>query len=180
MKSQLVLIVALILGLLMRGVGAIDRFNYNHDNDLSSWIIKDIVVDHHPRLIGQLTSEQGIFIGPLFYYALIPFYWLSNWDPIGGLALSILIGVVGIISSWHIFRKLYGDSTGNVAALGYAVSFGLSQAERDVVPTTPVFLWAIWFFYGINLLFRGEKKGLIILGILIGLICLYLRRLRKR
>lgn len=160
--SLIVLAISLLLGLFMRGYQYRERFMYNHDNDLSSWIIRDVVVNHHLRLIGQQTSEPGIFIGPLFYYSLIPFYLATNMDPIGGVALPIIIGLAGIASIYYVFYRLYGKSPAAFAALIYAASWGLVINERDVVPTTPVLLWSVWYFYAVNLLFRGKKPVLLV------------------
>lgn len=70
--TWLVLISALLIGAFTRTYQLIERYSYAHDADLAVWIAKDMVIDHHPRLIGQLTSSPGIFIGPLFYYLLVP------------------------------------------------------------------------------------------------------------
>jgi 4-amino-4-deoxy-L-arabinose transferase-like glycosyltransferase len=165
-----VLIFALLLGLFMRGWQAKERFLYAHDNDLAGWIVKDIVLDHHFRLIGQETSQKGIFIGPLFYYSLIPFYLVTNMDPIGSLGYSLIIGLVSVASLYIVVYRLYGSRGAVIASLIYAGSFLISQTEREIVPTTSVMLWSIWFFYCTDLVFRGEKSGLLLAAFLIGLV----------
>jgi len=167
-KSLIVLII--ILGLVVRVYQFREGFNYAHDNDLASWIVKDIVIDHHPRLIGQLTSSPGIFIGSLFYYVLIPFYFLAAMDPIGSLAFSWLVGLVAIISLYYVFRQLFEFKTANIGSLIYAASFSIVSSDRQVVPTTPVMLWSIWFFYAINKLFAKDKHSLILLAVLFALV----------
>jgi hypothetical protein len=162
MRSKLLLVLVLALGLLTRSYQLRDRAYYTHDNDLAGWVIKDIVVDKHVRLIGQLTSSPGIFIGGLFYYLQIPFYWLANMDPIGGTILVVAIGLFGVASMYYV--------AGFVPALVYAVSFLISNVEREVVPTTPVFLWSIWCFYTTIQLWKGNKKWLYAAAILISLI----------
>ena len=89
----------------MRGYQAIPRFLYGHDHDLASWIVKDIVIDRHLRLIGQQTSTLGIFVGPFHYYALIPFYWLTHMDPIGSLAYPFLIGLLAILQIFNNYNQ---------------------------------------------------------------------------
>lgn len=127
------------LGLILRLYDYTARFAYGHDADLVGWVIKDIIVDKHPRLIGQLTSSPGIFIGALYYYLQIPFYWLSNMDPIGVYWLTALTGILSIASMWFV--------AGPIASFIYASSWLIANTERDVFPTTPVFLWSIWFSY---------------------------------
>ena len=107
-KSRIFLITIFVLGIFMRTYQLVARYGYDHDNDLASWIIKDIVVDKHLRLVGQLTSAPGIYIGPLFYYALIPFYLLTRMDPVGGLGLSVIIGAASLFSLYYVVNKLHG------------------------------------------------------------------------
>jgi hypothetical protein len=165
-----ILLISLVIGIFVRSYEFKERFMYAHDNDLASWIVKDIVIDSHIRLIGQLTSSPGIFIGPYYYYTLIPFYLISNWDPLGTVWFSVLVGAISIISVYYVFLKLYGKTPAAIAGFIYSISFGISGSEREVVPTTPVFLWCIWFFYSIHLLFRGEKKGLLYAMVLMALV----------
>src|SRR3989338_11223175 len=103
------LFIVLILALITRGYQLQARFLYSHDNDLASWIVKDIVVDRHLRLIGQLTSSPGIFIGPLFYYLLIPFYLAARMDPVGSLAFSLLVGLATVTSIYWVLNTLFRD-----------------------------------------------------------------------
>ncbi len=172
MKSKLpwILFSALILGLIMRTFQARERFYYAHDNDLSGWIVKDILIDRHLRLIGQETSARGIFIGPLFYYLLIPFYLFTRLDPIGILGFSWLVGLSGIAGLYFVANKLYGHRSAGIASLLYASSELISTTEREVVPTTAVMLWSVWAFYAVNRIFSGQKSGLLLAAVLFGLV----------
>lgn len=159
-----------MIGLFFRSYQIVERFEFAHDGDLYSWIIKDIVVNHHPRLIGQLTSAPGIFIGGLFYYLLIPFFLLSNMDPIGVIYFAIIIGLGTIVSFYFVLAKLFKEEVGLIAAFLYATLLTTVNADRWVVPTITTNLWVIWYLY-VNLkITRGDYQFLPLLGILIGLI----------
>lgn len=169
-KGILFLVLIVFLGLFLRSLNFKETFIYAHDGDLGAWIVKDIVFDRHLRLIGQETSTQGVFIGPLYYYTLIPFYFLANWEPIGGVYFGIFVGAVTIISFYHVFTKLFDKTTGFIAAIVQAVlNFNVSY-DRWVVPTFTTNLWTIWFFYCVMMILRGNLYVLSILGILAGLI----------
>ena len=144
---------------------------YSHDQDLAGWFIKDVVIDKHMRLVGQETSTQGIFIGPIFYYLQIPFYVFTGMDPIGGTYLVTILGLLTIVSFYYVLLKIFNKQTGLVAAFIYSLSFYTIYNDREVVPTMPVILWSVWFLYGLNLLLKNEqKKAFLVFGILIGLI----------
>ena len=168
---RVILILILALGLFLRVYKAGAMFLYGHDQDLAGWMIKDVLVNKHLRLIGQETSTQGIFIGPLFYYLLIPFYLLFGMDPIGGVALVTLLGIFSIWSFYFVFSRIFSKNTGLIAAFLYAVSFYTIFNDREIVPTMPVITWSVWYFYAINLLLKGKQKlAYPILGVLIGLV----------
>lgn len=169
--TKWLLAAVIIAGIFLRLYHGAELFNYSHDQDLAGWIIKDVLVNHHFRLIGQLTSTPGVFIGPLFYYLLIPFYLLFKMDPIGGIYLAAAIGAFAIWSCYYVFSKIFNEKVGLISALIYAISPYTVFNDREVVPTMPLMLWSVWFFYSLNLILKGEqKKGFLLGAILIALI----------
>lgn len=168
--TWLILIAALIIGTFTRAYQLIERFSYAHDTDLSAWIVKDMAIDGHPRLIGQLTSSPGIFIGPLFYYQLVPLYLISGMEPAASLFYPVFVGLFSIFSLYYVTAKIWGRTPAALAALLYAASFLISQAERSVVPTTPVYLWTIWFIYSLHLILAGRRLGLVLTAVLFSLV----------
>lgn len=166
----LLLLLILIIALFFRSYNGFVWFEYAHDGDLYSWIVKDIVVDKHLRLIGQLTTAPGIFIGPLFYYMLIPFFLLTRMDPVGAVIPITIIGILTVASYYYVFSKLFNKEIGLVAAFLYASLLSLVYLDRRVVPSTPTNIWLIWYFYGIVMLVRGKFSVFPLLGLLTGLI----------
>jgi 4-amino-4-deoxy-L-arabinose transferase-like glycosyltransferase len=170
-KKNWLLLLILACGLFLRLYNGKELFGYSHDQDLAGWIIKDIVVNHHARLIGQLTSTPGVFIGPLFYYLLIPFYLIFKMDPIGGIYLVTIIGLFAIWSVYFVFSKVFSRNTGIIGALIYAISPYTVFNDRGVVPTMPLMLWGVWFLYSNFLIIKGDqKKGFILAAVLMALI----------
>lgn len=165
-----VILAILLGGILVRLYRFQELFYYAHDQDLASWIMRDIL-ENGVRLIGQETSSSGVFIGPLFYYSLIPFYALFGGDPIGGVFLSAAIGAAAIVSVYYIVTKLYAKDAGTIAAVIFAFSNVIVMTDREVVPTTPAMLASMWLFYALIVLLRGkQKQGFLIAGITLGLV----------
>lgn len=170
-KKNRYIIGILLIGAILRLYNYKELFSYGHDQDLQGWFIRDVLNSHHLRLIGQETSTQGIFIGPVFYYLLIPFYIFTKMDAIGGVFMTALIGLFTIWSFYFVLSKMFSKSTGLMAAFLYSLSFYTVFNDREVVPTMPVILWTVWFLYGIYLIYKGRSsKGLMLLALLSGLI----------
>ncbi|MDO8570467.1 MAG: hypothetical protein Q7R97_02680 [Candidatus Daviesbacteria bacterium] len=164
------LLVIFLISIFFRTYEVIERLNFAHDSDLASWIVKDIVVNHHYRLIGQLTTAEGIFIGPLFYYLLIPFYLITKMDPVGSIILITLLGILTTLSYYYVFAKLFNQKVGLIAAFLQATLISSVTFDRWIVPSSPTNLWSIWLFYVVIMLVRGRQFVLVILGALVGLI----------
>lgn len=167
----------LAFGIFLRSYKAIPWFTYGHDQDLAGWIIRDILKEGHLRLIGQETSSEGIFIGPLFYYLQIPFYLMTLMDPVGSLLLPILLGAFAIYSYYFVFSRVFdppageaGKRVGLIASFVYAVSNYIIFVDREIAPTMPVMLWGVWYFYSLILILKGNQKGWILGLGLMGLV----------
>jgi len=156
-KEHRIFFIILLVGIFLRSYKPLAWFAYQHDQDVASWIIKDILVNKHLRLIGQETNSQGVFIGPIFYYLQIPFYLLTNMDPKGTILLPILISVFSIFSFYFVFTKMFGKKVGVIASLIYAVSAQVVFTEREVAPTMPLMLWSVWYFYTVYLLYEAPR-----------------------
>lgn len=170
-KRNWPILLILILGFFLRSYKNDQLFMYSHDNDLAGWVIKDIVVDGHPRLIGQETSTSGIFIGGLFYYLQIPFYLLSGMDPIGGTYLVALLGVIYILGVYLIFKRVFSKRVALIGVFLYAFSFYFIFNDREVVPTQPVVFWSIALFFGFTEIIKGNvRKGMIICAVLFSMV----------
>ena len=169
-QHSIFLLLIILIGLFFRTYDLVNRLEFAHDGDLQAWIVKDIIVNKHIRLIGQLTSADGIFIGPFYYYLLIPFYLLTNMDPIGATIPIIIISILTIVSYYFVFAKLFKKEIGLIIAFFQAILIPHVLTDRSVVPTVTTPLWSIWYFYSIILLSRGKFQALPLLAILIALI----------
>ncbi len=171
MNAKIVLIVILILGLFFRTYKLEIFYPWGHDQDLFAWIAKDIVVEHHFRLIGQETSITGVFIGPIFYYLMALSFAVFNMNPMSANIPTTIISLLTIFSIYWVFSKFFNQTTGLIGAFLYAISPGMVFLDRWVVPTQPSILWGIWYLYVLFSILKGNFQLIILpLSILIGLI----------
>ena len=154
----------------MRVYKPLEFFMYSHDQDLAGWIVKDILFNKHLRLIGQETTSSGVFIGPLFYYLQIPFYLMAKMSPLGPLLLPVILSAFAMFSFYFVFWKIFNKRVGLLACLFYSLSVLIVFTDREIAPTMPVMLWTAWYLYGLHLIYKGNSKAFILLGLLLGLI----------
>src|SRR3989344_243709 len=132
---NLLFILILLIGLFFRLYKITNWFEFGHEQDLQSWIVKDIIIDKHPRLINKKTSITGLFIGPLYYYSLILSFLLLKLDPIASFIPVTLFSLATIISVYFVFSKLYGKKVGLIGSFIYSASISITLLDRWAVPT---------------------------------------------
>lgn len=168
MKAWLLLI--LVLGLVFRIYNYDKGFSFAHDQDLYSWIAKDIVINGHSRLIGQVTSVDGVFIGSAYYYLMAGFYKLGGMHPLMAVIPVTLIGLFNIRSFYFVVKKHFGNKAGLWSAFIYSLSFGAATFDRWSVPTQPTILWSVWFLFVILETLKGNLKVLPLYAFLCGFV----------
>jgi len=168
-KKKWLLILFLLIGLFFRVYNYEKSFSFAHDQDLYSWIAKDIVINKHWRMVGQLTSVDGVFIGPLYYYLMAAAYCAFGMNPMSAIIPTTIIGLATILSFYFLGKKYFSHKVGLIMAFIYAVSFGAAYYDRWSVPTEPAILWSVWFMYLILGMTKKNLKLLPLFGLLAAL-----------
>lgn len=168
-KEILFLIFILLFGLILRVYNFEKSFIFAHDQDLYSWIAKDIVVNKHLRLVGQITSVDGVFIGPLYYYLMAFSYLVFNMNPLSAIVPLTLIGLSTVMAFYLLGKKYYSSRVGLTMAFIYSVSYGAALYDKWSCPTELAVLWTVGFMYLLLAMLRKEVKLIPLFGILAGL-----------
>lgn len=167
---SLILVLILIVCLFFRLYRFPSFFDYNHDQDLNGWVVKDIAADHHLRLIGYETRVPGIFIGPLYFYFLSPFYLITNFNPLAVIAQTLLVSIFTVFSIYYVLSKYFSKNVALIGTFIYSSSYPLAIFDRWTVPTQLVLLWSIWFLYCLLSIIKGNKNVYYFAGFLLAMI----------
>lgn len=73
-------------------------------------------------LVGPSTSVGSMFLGPLYYYFMVPWLWLAGNNPLGPALVVALIGVVTVPLLYWVGRRLVGPVPAFLATLLYATA----------------------------------------------------------
>jgi 4-amino-4-deoxy-L-arabinose transferase-like glycosyltransferase len=169
-KYFLPLVFILVIGLIFRTINFAQNFSFAHDQDLYSWIAKDILVNKHLRLVGQVTSVPGVFIGPFYYYLMAASYALSHMNPLSAIVPLTIIGLATIISFFWLGKTYYSEKVGLILAFIYSISCGAALFDRWSVPTEPTILWSVLFLFVILGMLKGNLKLMPLYAILLGFV----------
>lgn len=127
--------------------------------------LKKIMVDHKPTLIGSeigsgMAGFKGIFQGPFHYYFLAIPFMLFRGDPYGGVVLMFIFGMLAIIASFFLGKKIFGFMEGWFLAILVAISPPLIAHSRFVWNPHPSAFFIVLAFLCTYLSYTKNKKFL--------------------
>ncbi len=103
-----------------------------------------------PAFIGPQTSIGNMYLGPLYYYMMAPFLWLSQLNPVGPAIMVALLGTITITFTWWVGRTWFSPLTGLIAALLFSLSpvaiiYSRSSWNPNPMPFFALLgIWSIW------------------------------------
>lgn len=170
-KNKYWIIISLIffLHLFLRFYQLESRMIFGWDQVDNAWVAKNFIVDHKFPLVGmQAKLNSGISIGPLYYYLISVFYFLTNLDPI---ASGIFASVTSIFTFWvvyYIIKKLFSVKIAIIAIFINTVAFTQIIFDRVQWPVNFIPAISLIIFYSLYKIITGYPKYLILLSIVLG------------
>src|SRR4030042_5563705 len=64
-------------------------------------VVRRLLVNFDPILVGPGTSIGNMYLGPLYYYMMAPFLFLAGFSPVGPAVLVALFGGDNIFFVWY-------------------------------------------------------------------------------
>ena len=121
-SSRFWLIVILILAALIRFYRLPEYMQFLGDEGRDVLIVKRMIVDHKFTLLGPTMSVAGFYVGPIYYYFMIPFLWAFQLNPVGPAVMAVLFGVATVWAIYYFCRLYLNPKVGLIAALLLAFS----------------------------------------------------------
>ncbi len=123
------------------------------DQGRDALIVARIFKDHDPVFIGPVTSVGNMYLGPLYYYWMLPWLWLSYPSPMGPVWAMVVLGVLAVALTYVLGKKLVGREAALIASAILAVmpaAVVLSRFSWNPNPAplvSLVMIWSTWMAY---------------------------------
>ena len=150
-----------------------DLLGFWYDQGRDALVIWDFL--HYGKffLIGPVTGIEGIYLGPFFYYLLMPFYWLGKGSPVMAAAGQSWLTVGAIFLIYLLGKEIYSREVGLLAAFLYGFSYDLVVFSRWLANPSPLPFFTMIVLFFLYIFVKGRDKALIGAAFFIGL-CLQL------
>ncbi len=102
------MIVALVvLAISIRMYKLTDLMIFTYDQGRDMYVLQQIARGDI-KLMGPTTGLPGVFLGPFFYYALLPGYFLSNGSPFGVVIWQMVMITLALPLSYLVLKPMVG------------------------------------------------------------------------
>ncbi len=99
-----------------------ENLQFLGDQGRDAIVVARIFKQHDLVFIGPVTSVGNMYLGPLYYYFMLPFLWLSYPSPLGP---AYAVAILGILTVWLVYKwgkELVGETPAVIAAGLYAIT----------------------------------------------------------
>lgn len=165
-KEAILLFIILLVGAFFRLYKISEYMTFLGDEGRDVIVVRRLLVNFDPILIGPRTSIGDMYLGPLYYYLIAPALLIANFSPVGPAIMVAIVGIITIFFVWYVARDWFGKIAAFVAAILYAISpvviiYSRSSWNPNIMPFFTLLciysLWQIWH--------NGKWKWLIVLGV---------------
>lgn len=87
------------------------------DQGRDALIVSRIFKHRDLVFIGPVTSVGNMYLGPLYYYFMVPFLWLSYPSPLGPVYAVAVLSTAAIFLLYWFGKKMFNARVGVLAAL---------------------------------------------------------------
>ena len=161
-----VLIIIILLSAFFRLYKISDYMTFLGDEGRDAIVAKDILRGDL-TLLGPRASAGDFFLGPIYYYMIAPFLFLSNYDPVGPSVMVALFGIATVVLIYFVSKNFFSGKAGLIASVLYATAPLVIAYSRSSWNPNPMPFFSLLTLY---LLYIAVKKSSIRVFLIVGLL----------
>ena len=151
-----------------------DLLGFHYDQGRDALKVQEILTLKDLPMVGPTTGIAGLFLGPFWFYLLVPFYWLGRGSPVIAANFISLFDVGAVFLMFWLGKEFYNRKVGLLAALIWGFSYYLVFSGRWLSNPSPVPFFTLLLILGLGqFLIQKKEKALILIMVSLA-ICLQL------
>lgn len=140
------------------------------DQGRDAMVVAQIFQERDIVLIGPVTSTGNMYLGPLYYYFMVPFLMMTYPNPIGPAYAVAVLGIVTTALLYVLGKDLVGEKAAAVATVMFALSSVVVGFSRFSWNPNPAPLFGLFFLWCIYKTEKGQPKFWIGVGLCIAVL----------
>jgi 4-amino-4-deoxy-L-arabinose transferase-like glycosyltransferase len=150
-----VVIVAVIAGAFFRLWNFTNTLQFLGDQGRDAQVVSRIFREKDIVLIGPVTSTGNMYLGPLYYYFMVPFLMLTYPNPIGPAYAIAVLSILTTALIYALGKEIVGDRAAGFATILFAFSSVVVLFARFSWNPNPAPLFGLLFLWCLN---KTERK----------------------
>lgn len=164
LRTMLVVVGILIISSITHLYRINELHTFHNDEGRDAMIASAMIDTGSPTLLGPQTSVGNMYLGPIYYYFMVPGLLLSGGDPVGPAIMIALTGILTSLGLYFYGRSMFSERVGVAAGLIMSLSpifvhYTKSSWNPNLIP-----------FVSLLMLFAYNKKQYLFLGLLGGIL----------
>ncbi len=120
---------------------------FQGDQGRDALVVANIFKNLDPVFIGPVTSIGNMYLGPFYYYFMLPFLFLSYPSPIGPVYAVAGLSVLTVVLLFKITKQLFDKKTAFFTAIFFTFSAGVVNLARFSWNPNPAPFFSLLMFY---------------------------------
>lgn len=164
-QLQWLVVGVVAIGAFFRLFNLAESLQFLGDQGRDVLIVARIFKELDPVFIGPVTSVGNMYLGPLYYYFMLPWLWLTYPSPLGP---QYAIAVLGIITNWLVWvlgKRMVGEKAAAIATVLYAFSHTVVEYTRFSWNPNPIPLVSLLMVYSVFRAWQGVRWHWVLVGL---------------
>lgn len=85
-------------------------------------IVRAIYASGNLTFLGPNASVGGFFLGPIYYWMIVPFLWFWQSNPVGPAVMIAVFGIATVVGVYVVSRMISGIAGALIALLLYSIA----------------------------------------------------------
>lgn len=169
-KAFLIVLTIFIFGFALRLYQLDLKYPFGYDQVVSAWAAKDVIINHQFPLVGMVAKgNSGIYVGPLYFYFVVLFYYLFNLNPVAFQLIAVVSAALSFFIVFYVTRKLFNTKVAIIALIINTFNFNGIVFDTIQWPVQLMPAVSLVIFYLLYQILKGDVKKLIYLAMMIGI-----------
>ncbi len=147
-----------------------DSLMFQGDQGRDALVVSQIFQELDPVFIGPVTSIGNMYLGPFYYYFMLPFLFLSYPSPMGPVYAVAGLGLVTVVLFFFIARRLFDQKTALIGTFFFGLSAGAVNLSRFSWNPNIAPFFSLLMFYWTYLAWKKNSKYWIYVAICFALL----------
>ena len=131
---------------------------FQGDQGRDALVVSRIFTDSDLVFIGPVTSVGNMYLGPLYYYLMAPFLYLSYPSPVGPVYAVAILSILSCWLTFYVGKRMIGQPAALVAAILMSFSWVAVYHARFSWNPNPAPLVSLLLIYSTYLAWKKHPK----------------------